>query len=291
MKEAGRSGWPGGASGKSSTVRSWWRFARGTESALLSLPGWIMSAASVLGAIGVWWLVSTVVVNDPVLLPTPSSTIRDLITLATQGHGYTSLWSDVSISTGRALIGWSSAVVGGILVGSVMAAVKPVRQMLDPFVEFGRPLPPLAFAPLLVVWLGIGPVSKYTIVFIGSFPIMIIATVAAARGVDEQWRRTALSLGASPMYLFAHVTLPAMLPEILTAMRIASGLAWGALVAAEMIAAHSGLGYMIITASTYVDTATIFVGIVAIGTLAFSMDRILRLIERRVVPWRGLEHS
>jgi taurine transport system permease protein len=247
-----------------------------------AVPSW-STVVAIAGLVALWWLIAGVGIGDTVLLPTPPDVAKRLITLV-QGSF---LWESILISTERVLIGWGAAVIAGVIVGALMVANGWVRAVVDPLVEFGRPIPPLAFAPLLVVWFGIGEMSKDVVIFIGAFPVIVIATASAFAGVSLQWRRAALTLGASQMYMTRKVILPGALPEILTALRIASGLSWGSLVAAEMIASSNGLGFMILQASRFVDTSTVVVGIVVIGTLAFTMDRVLRAIERRLVSWKG----
>jgi taurine transport system permease protein len=168
-----------------------------------------------------------------------------------------------------------------------MASNEYIRALIDPLIELARPIPPLAYVPLLVVWFGIGETSKLILIWAATFPVMVISTIAGIRGVDRSWRRTAVTLGASPVQLVTKVILPAAIPEIMTGARIASGLAWGTLVAAEIVAANSGLGYMILQASQFLQTGTIFVGIITIGLLAFALDRSLRALERRLAPWKG----
>jgi taurine transport system permease protein len=241
--------------------------------------------------IGVWWFAAAVVLNDPLLLPTPAATAKRAVQLAFGDVSSVSLWSDVWASLQRVLLGWGAAVVGGVSLGVAMALNRPVRWMLDPLIEFGRPIPPLAYSPLLAVWFGIGEFPKELLIFLGCVPVIVIATVSAIADVDRDWQRVALTLGASPQYVITRVIVPAALPQIWTSIRIASGLAWGMLVAAEIIASSSGLGFMILQASQFLDTATLLVGIVVIGSLAFGMDRILRAIEVRLVPWRGRAHS
>jgi taurine transport system permease protein len=253
-------------------------------------PGWLLGVATFLisiGAIlGIWW-VFAVLVDNSLLLPSPAATFQTFLDLAWGDRGQLSLWPNALISLQRVVVGWGLGVLAGVLVGIVMAMNRHIRALVDPVIELGRPIPPLAYAPLLVIWFGIGETSKTLLIFLTAFPVMVIATVAAIKGVDQSWKRAALSLGASYPYLTRRVILPASLPEILTAMRLASGLCWGSLVAAEIIAASSGLGWMILQASRFLDTETVFVGIIAIGTLAFLMDRVLRGIERVFVPWKG----
>jgi taurine transport system permease protein len=263
---------------------------RSSGRALERLKGLLVVLAVIATFIGIWWLIAALA-NDPVLVPAPPAVATRFVQLVLGEDTDTSLWGDIWISTERVLTGWSISVFGGVIVGAVMGLSRPIRTFLDPLVEFWRPIPPLAFAPLLVVWFGIGEVSKDLVVIVGAFPVMIISTMAGIRGVEEEWVRAAQSLGASRFYVMRHVTLPAALPEVATAARIASGLSWGSLVAAEMIAANRGLGYMILEASDFVNMATIMVGIVVIGCLAFTMDRILRTLERRLIPWKGHARS
>jgi taurine transport system permease protein len=245
------------------------------------------SLLSIALVIGIWWLVAVVVVKDPTVLPTPGAVAHQFWTLATPKSGAVSLWVNLKASLIRVALGWGIGVVSGVMVGVLMASNEPIRALIDPLIELARPIPPLAYVPLLVVWFGIGETSKLILIWAATFPVMVISTVAGIRGVDVSWRRTAVTLGASPLQLVTKVILPAAIPEIVTGARIASGLAWGTLVAAEIIAASSGLGYMILQASQFLETSTIFVGIITIGFLAFVLDWLLRAVERRLAPWKG----
>jgi taurine transport system permease protein len=245
------------------------------------------SAASLSAVVGVWWFLASVIVREEILVPTPPAVMHRFVTLTTGNSGDLQFWPNAWISLERVMIGWAIAIVGGVLVGLAMAGNRYIRALLDPLIEFGRPIPPLAYAPLLVIWFGIGELSKVVILVLAAFPVVVIGTVASIRNIDESWRRAALTLGASQMYVMRRVIFRAALPEIFTAMRITSGLCWGTIVAAELIASSSGLGWMILQASRFLDTETVFVGIVAIGALAFLMDRAIRLAEAWIVPWRG----
>ena len=245
------------------------------------------SALSVALLIGLWWLAAVAIINDSTVLPTPDAVARQFWTLATSGSGAQSLWVNLKASLIRVGLGWGIGVGTGIVIGVLMASNEYIRALVDPLIELARPIPPLAYVPLLVVWFGIGETSKLILIWAATFPVMVISTVAGIRGVDMSWQRTAVTLGASRVQLVTKVILPAAIPEIVTGARIASGLAWGTLVAAEIVAANSGLGYMILQASQFLQTSTIFVGIITIGLLAFALDRSLRLVERRLAPWKG----
>lgn len=233
----------------------------------------------------VWWLAS-VLYAAPAILPSPVAALARLVELLGGGGRY-SIADNALVSLRRVLIGWGVAVCAGVIVGSAMASSRWIGNLLDPLIEMGRPIPPLAFTPLLIIWFGIGELPKVLLIAFPAFFATAIATVSAFRGVNENWRRAAKALGASRWYLLRRVTIPASLPGILVGVRIGSGMAWGTLVAAELIASTSGMGWMILQAGRYLDTQTIFAGIIVIGALAYLMDRGLRLIERIVVPWRG----
>ena len=244
-----------------------------------------ITAATIVALVLTWWGVSAII-NDMNILPTPEAVGRQAITLATTTGQY-NLWLQIEASTVRVVVGWGIGAAIGIALGSIMASSRYARNAIDPILEAGRAIPPLAFAPLMVVWLGIGEVSKVALLVTACAPVMAISTVAGIIGVDECFIRTAQTLGASRTYLLKHVVIPGALPEIVTGLRLTSGITWATLVAAEYVASTKGLGWMILQASRYLDTATIFVGIAAIGLFAFLMDRVIRLFERRLLGWRG----
>ena len=144
-----------------------------------------------------------------------------------------------------------------------MSGIRPLRLIIDPLIELGRPLPPLAFIPLLIVWFGIGELPKILLIGIGVIPVMVVSVVAALDAVPEEYIEAALSLGASRQYALFHVRVRAALPAVITGLRLSMGLSWTSIVAVEMIAATSGLGYVILEASNYLVTPLIFSGIVA----------------------------
>lgn len=237
--------------------------------------------------LAVWWLLSDVVIRSAVVLPSPAAVAIRLGQLAFPRPGALSLWPQIEASTLRVLIGWSAGTIAGIVVGAFMAESKLTKALVDAPIQSARAIPPLAFAPLLLVWFGIGEVSKDVLLFASTFPVVAISTAAAIGDVDQSYLRVARSLGASRLDIFRRVTLRASMPAVLTSMRVTIAFTWSAVVAAELLAATRGLGWMILQASQYLDTATIFVGIVVIGALAFAMDLILRSTERVLVPWKG----
>jgi taurine transport system permease protein len=246
----------------------------------------VVTIGSLAFALAAWAVVASLV-EDPNLLPTPGTVFSRFIDLLSTGPGGVTLTKNVAVSLGRILLGWGLGVVGGVVLGTLMALNRWVRAVLDPLIEIARPVPPLAFIPLLIIWFGIGETPKVIILVFGTLPVVLIATASAIRGVDENWLRAAQTLGASRWQQIWRVTIPAALPEILVAVRIAQGLAWGSLIAAEIIASTAGLGWMILQAGRFLETPTIFVGILTIGFLAYFTDRLLRVVEYLLVPWKG----
>jgi ABC-type nitrate/sulfonate/bicarbonate transport system permease component len=163
-----------------------------------------------------------------------------------------------------------------------------VREMIDPVIELTRPLPPLAFIPLLIVWFGIGETPKIVLILIGVLPIMIVSTVAALDSVPREMELCARTLGASRMYALFHVQLRAAVPGIITGMRLSMGGAWTSIVAVEMIAATSGIGYLILNAGNYSLVGLVMSGIIAIGLIGLLFDTVLRGLLRLSDPSRSV---
>jgi ABC-type nitrate/sulfonate/bicarbonate transport system permease component len=233
------------------------------------------------------WEIDSLVQNDPVMLPTVQSTAQTFWDYLSQrypaGTGKT-LWQHALVSVLRIVAGWGAGVVIGIAVGGVMASSKVVRHLIDPLIEISRPLPPLAFIPLFIIWFGIGETSKFLLILIGVIPIMIIATVSALDAVPAELVQASRSLGASPVWSLVTVRLRSAVPAIITGMRLAMGGAWTSIVAVELIAATSGLGYLINNAGVNLQTTLVLSGIISISILGILFDSLLRLLHRSLDP-------
>ena len=226
---------------------------------------------------GIWQLVATLI-NDPVFLPSLSQTAASFAhyfnrPYPAQGQP---LWFDALTSLRRILIGFTAGTVTGVTLGAAMAASRGIRHLTDPVIEVLRPLPPLAFIPLFIIWLGIGELPKVVLIIIGVTPIMAVASIAALDEVPQDLLLCARTLGASRLYTLLHVHLRSALPGILTGMRISMAGAWTSIVAAELIAATSGLGYLIQQAGDYLNTALVLSGIICIAIIALVLDACLR---------------
>jgi ABC-type nitrate/sulfonate/bicarbonate transport system permease component len=238
----------------------------------------VATGAAGLAGLLVAWQVAAVILGDQVALPSLSQTVAQFAHYL--GRPYPAqgkpLWFDLYISLRRILIGFIIGVIVGVAVGAAMSGWRFARHLIDPVIEVIRPLPPLAFIPLFIVWLGIGELPKEVLIIVGIIPIMAVTTVAALDEVPEDLRLCARTLGASRRYTLLHVQIRSALPGILTGMRISMAGAWSSIVAVELLAATSGLGFMIMQAGDYLDTALVFAGIITIAVTGLILDGCLR---------------
>ena len=231
-----------------------------------------------LAVLAVLWQLIAMLVNDPVFLPSVSQTAASFAHYL--GRPYPAqgrpLWYDALTSLRRVLIGFTAGTVTGVALGAGMSASRLVRHVIDPVIEVLRPLPPLAFIPLFIIWLGIGEMPKEVLIMIGVTPVIAVTTVASLDEVPDDLRLCARTLGASARHTMLRVQIRSALPGILTGMRISMAGAWTSIVAAELIAATSGLGYLIMQAGDYLNTALVFSGIITIAILGLALDGCLR---------------
>lgn len=236
------------------------------------------------------WEIAALILSDATFLPTVTSVVSTFFHYLNKPYPAAGdpLWKDILVSARRVVIGFAFAVVGGVLIGAAMWSWRPLREMIDPVIELTRPLPPLAFIPLLIVWFGIGETPKIVLILIGVLPIMIVSTVAALDSVPREMELCARTLGASRMYALFHVQLRAAVPGIITGMRLSMGGAWTSIVAVEMIAATSGIGYLILNAGNYSLVGLVMSGIIAIGLIGLLFDTVLRGLLRLSDPSRSV---
>ena len=250
---------------------------------------WI-SVLTLFVLLAAWWAVTASGMIEPLFLPPPSAVLQKGWLLATSGYMDSTLWQHLAASLRRIGLGLGFAVLTAVPVGIAIGANRIARGILDPVIEFYRPIPPLAYLPLIVIWCGIGELSKVLLIYLAIFAPIAIATATCVRTVDPAKLRAAQSLGASRAQLIRHVILPSALPDILTGVRIGLGVGWSTLVAAELIAATSGLGFMVQSAAQFLVTDVVVLGILVIALIAFAMEMGLRALQRRLVPWHGQAH-
>lgn len=246
-----------------------------------------ISVGVLLAAGGVWWILSAAHVFPEYALPSPVQVWDAFLSLRRNGFGGQTLSDDITASLYRIGVGFVLAAAIGIPLGVAMGRSRVLFQAVDPFVEFFRPVPPLAYIPLLVVWFGIDQTPKIVLIAVGTAPIIIINAMSGVKSIPPVRLRAAECLGASRMQMFFRVVLPSALPEIFTGLRVANGVAWTCLVAAELIAANSGLGWLVQSAGQALRVPTVIVGIVLIGIFGYATELIVRVLERILVPWKG----
>ncbi len=224
---------------------------------------------------------------EPIWLPAPEAVWKRFWEVASEGYQNFTLWEHLGSSLLRVLAGFITGSLVGIPLGYAMGLSGWFRGWFDPIVEFMRPVPPLALIPLVIIWFGIWETGKIILLFLAALWIMTIAARAGVSGVNISKIHAAYSLGASRWQIMRHVIMPNSLPEIFTGARVAMGVCWGTVVAAELVAAQKGAGMMIIAASKFQLTDIVLMGIVLIGIIGYAIDILMRKAESWLVPWKG----
>lgn len=237
-----------------------------------------------------WWALGASGWISPIFLPGPGQVFAKFMDIATTGFMDASLLQHIAASLGRVGLALLFALVTAIPVGMAMGLNRHVNATLDPFIEFYRPIPPLAYLPLIVIWLGIGEPTKVLLIYLAIFAPLVIATANGVRRVDPARIQAARSLGADTGQLVRLVIFPSALPDILTGIRIALGVGWSTLVAAELVAATRGLGFMVQSAAQMLVTDAVIVGILMIALIAALLEIGLRALEKKFVGWATPAH-
>ena len=224
---------------------------------------------------------------EPIWLPPPERVWFRIREIASEGYQNSTLWEHLGFSLFRVIVGFLAGAIVGIPLGYAMGLSDWFRGWFDPIVEFMRPVPPLALIPLVIIWAGIGEVGKIILLFLAAFWIMTIAARAGVSGVNITKVHAAYSLGATKSQLMRYVIVPNSLPEIFTGARVAMGVCWGTVVAAELVAAEVGAGMMIMVASKFQLTDIVLMGIILIGIIGYGIDILMRMAETYLVPWKG----
>jgi NitT/TauT family transport system permease protein len=230
----------------------------------------------------VWYAIAYSGLINPALIPAPHAVAARFWELLTKAR----LPADMLISTQRVFLGVSCGIVLAVPVGFVLGWYREIRSFIDPLINFFRALPPIALIPLVVVYFGIGELAKVVILFYASFFAGVIVMYEGIAQISPIYVRVARTLGATDGEIFRKVIIPLTVPHMLTALRVALGVAWATLVASELIAAQQGLGALIQNASSFFQLDIIYVGIICIGFIALAMDLALRAVARRLVSWQ-----
>jgi ABC-type nitrate/sulfonate/bicarbonate transport system permease component len=247
----------------------------------------LISIASVGAALAAWVLASFLLKLDPNKLPPVQTLLRTLWELVAHGYAGKPFYLQVFASVGRALAGFALAVLLGVPVGIWLGTNRTFESVVTPFLTFMRPIPPIALVPLFIFYFGIGELSKVALIFMTGFLYLTVSAAAGVKAVPEDLILASRSLGLTRRQIFFHVIIPAASGPILTGMRIAMTLSWTLVVAAELIAAQVGLGYMIMDATTFYRIPIVFIGVITIGLIGLLLESGLLLLERRLLHWRG----
>ncbi|WP_027145721.1 ABC transporter permease subunit [Mesorhizobium sp. WSM3626] len=249
----------------------------------------MVSAVTILAVLALWTLSARLQLVSPVFLPSPLAVWNKFVMVTSDGFVDATLLQHVVASLGRVFAALVAAVLVGVPVGLAIGISTVGRGIFDPLLEFLRPIPPLAYLPLVIIWFGIGEPSKILVIAIAMLAPVALSTASGVRGVSRERINAARSLGATRVQVVRHVILPSALPSILTGLRIALGAGWSTLVAAELVAATRGLGFMIQSAAQFLVTDVVVMGILVIAAIAFVLEFTIRRIERVLVPWAGRE--
>lgn len=247
---------------------------------------------SLLVFFAVWQLAAASEIWNQTFVPYPSTVWRAFIDISTthdgvRGYAGYLLWEHLYMTLRRVLAGVVVGVAIGVVLGLLMGTIPWVRSVLEPWLTFLRALPPLAYFFLLVIWLGIDEAPKITLLALAALPPAAVATTAAVVAVPVSLVEAARALGASRRDVVRDIVIPSALPETFTGIRLAVGMAYSSVVAAELFNGIPGIGGLVKDASNYNNTPVVLVGIFAIGISGLVIDGLLRTVERRAVPWRG----
>lgn len=247
----------------------------------------LITAGTLLIIFVLWYLATRYQWVPELFVPSPLSVWRAFLEIQQTGYQGHTLFEHLASSFYRIVIGLGLAFVTAVPLGLLMGMSSKIRAIFDPLIEFYRPLPPLAYYTLLVLWLGIGNESKIMLLFLAAFPPLCVSAAQAVKGVDPILIRAARTLGGNDTRVFLYVVLPGSLSGIFTGLRIAVGVTFSVLVAAEMVAATSGIGWMVLDAGKFLRSDVIFVGIILMGVTGLLLDRAVRKLEKLATPWQS----
>jgi ABC-type nitrate/sulfonate/bicarbonate transport system permease component len=243
--------------------------------------GYYRNAIGLIGFIGIWQgLCSTGVINA-FLLPSPYDVVFAIYAMALDG----TLWTNLCASLLRVCIGYVGAAVVGLSLGFLCGWSRILSDVVRPVVEALRPIPPLAWVPIAILWFGLGDSAAYFLVFLGCVFPMFFGAYTAVRSLDGNQLNAALCLGAGRWMLFRDVLIPASLPIVMPNLRLALGIGWMCVVTAELIAAQTGLGYLIQQSRMVFQINNVVAGMVVIGVVGYSMSAIVEQLERGLIAW------
>lgn len=254
---------------------------------MLRIPDVAFSVVAVTILLGAWIVGAQLSLFDPDYFPTPKSLLLALADIVTHGYQGHTLQEHIGISLFRTLVGYVAGIIVGVPLGLIAGYYRRAGAMISPIMAFLRPIPPIAFIPIAVLYFGLGEVGKIVLIFFVSFNYVQANAYAGAANFLIDYRRAAASLGLSGFQTFWRIVLPGALPQIFTGLKVALALSWAVVVAAELVGAQSGLGFMISDAATLFRIPVVFIGVGLIGLIGLLLNLTLNLGESYVVHWKG----
>lgn len=261
--------------------------ASATEQKRSSISPTTYSIASVIGLFVLWIVITDTGWVGPGYLPTPQAMGKQLIALIDNGYGGKPLWEHIYASLYRALIGFAIGVLGGVPFGLFSGYNKTIGAMMSPIMAFIRPIPPIAFIPMAVLYFGLGETGKIVLIIFTAFNYSFVSAQAGAMAVPMSYYRAAESIGLTKSQIFWRVVFPSAVPHIFTGLKVAMALSWAVVVAAELVGAQKGLGFMISDAAQLFQIPVVFIGIALIGVIGLILNFILSETENKIVHWKG----
>ena len=247
----------------------------------------LWSCVSLAAWILLWSAVTAFDLVDTKFLTSPWMIVQEFWRLLDGGYAGSTLYTHFLASLYRTLFGFSLAIVAAVPMGLVMGMNRFAYMVFNPVFALLRPIPTIAFIPLVILWFGIGETSKILVIFGSAFLFIVLSTYQGVLQIPAGYRRVAENLGASSRQMFWCVILPGAAPSIMTGIKIGLAISWAVVVAAELIAAQEGLGYLIMDAATFFRIPVVYIGVLLIGIVGFALEATLAYVEQRVVHWRG----
>lgn len=241
-----------------------------------------LTALSFIILMALWCTFSYGGIVQKIFLPSPGAVFNAFAKMYQEGI----LLSYTTVSAYRVMVGWTLAVAAAVPLGILIGTSKKVEAFFEPAVDFARYLPVVALVPLTLLYFGIGDLQKFVIIFLGTFFQLVLMVADVVSGVQRDLLRASATLGASKWQTYRMVLIPASMPGIMDNLRITVGWAWTYLVVAELVAANSGLGYMVLKAQRFLATDQIFAGLILIGFVGLATDYLFKWMTRVIVPWR-----
>ena len=249
----------------------------------------IITIASIFFVLLIWFLSTNLNWVSPLFVPSPQRVLRVFRDIMVNGYQGTPFAMHLLSSMRRLLVACFIAIASGVTLGLASGYNHKLKAFVEPIIGFYRPLPPLAYYTLLILWMGIGDPSKIMLLFLAAFAPIYLSCVSAVLNMKQDYINSAYMLGTSKVQVFFKVLFPACLPGIFTGIRTGVGASYTTLVAAEMVAAISGIGWMTLDASRFLRHDIVFFGIIVMGITGAALDFLLKYVESKIVPWKGRE--